>query len=649
MNRQKRALALVLTICAALFVSSRRTPAATAYEPMTTVVRAGLYYGTNALVSANLQNAVGNGYEFGYFDANRNFVSVGAYTNESKITMLRDTNLNYSSSSSGYSKVDVPSSSADIGCFHIQLPGAYSTYDAAKSAANNYPGATYAFVKYESGTFVVLVGDYPSRTAAQNAIDSAPSLLSGAAIESGTGDTVAVAATGSGQLLFEFESGSSRPLAVRPRADGGKALTWFKGYRYYGAFQYARIGGGNLTVVNFVSVEDYTKGILPYEMGSGFPIEALKAQAVCARTYAMSKLGAHSSNGFDMCATEHCQVYRGDGAASDTTNRAVDETAGIYLTYDGALCETYYSSSDGGATEDIENVWTATHGYLRGVTDPYEATVEGQISNYRWTVSYTPAELTARLKSRGYSCSTIVSAKVTQSTRTGNVYSVTFKDSSGKTLTFSKGDVLRSVFGIPSIHFTLDGTRPGGAASGGIRIQVPGGAPAAPDGDIYAMGKSGSAALLTRGELYVATGSGAVESVDASQSAQQESPKSDANGLVNGKIVFTGAGRGHNVGMSQWGAYSMAKHHGKTFEEMDEMAAKSLAGCGGLIFLPYLFGERCPYSDANARGVLFGLNGNSTPGDVSRAVLEGVAFGCRDMFNLVADFTNMNELYITGG
>jgi len=88
---------------------------------------------------------------------------------------------------------------------------------------------------------------------------------------------------------------------------------------------------------------------------------------------------------------------------------------------------------------------------------------------------------------------------------------------------------------------------------------------------------------------------------------------------------------------------------GMSFEEMDELAAKTPAGSNGLVFLPYLFGERCPHSDANARGMFFGLNANTAEGEFSRSVMEGVAFGFKGMFDLVSDFTDINEIYITGG
>ncbi len=85
------------------------------------------------------------------------------------------------------------------------------------------------------------------------------------------------------------------------------------------------------------------------------------------------------------------------------------------------------------------------------------------------------------------------------------------------------------------------------------------------------------------------------------------------------------------------------------FSQLDALAEKSPAGSNGVIFLPYLFGERTPHNDPDARGIFFGLSGASNQGDIIRSVLEGVAFGIRDMYEKVADFAEIDEFTITGG
>lgn len=515
-----------------------------AYTPSFTTLKVGLYFGGTALPAANLQNVTGfgNGFQFGILDLSRQFQPLGVVTAESKISLLRDRNMVYSSSSSNYS----PGTSGDVlvGCFHIQLNNTYTTYSNAQAAAVGYQSS---FIKFSSGNFYVCIGNYLSADDANAAI--AQKGLSSCTVTFGTSSTVTVVKTGTNTIIFEFEYGSACNLVVMPLSSNGvKCQTWFKGYRYYGAFQYNRADGGDLSVYNCVNVEDYVKGVIPYEMSSSWPLEALKAQAVCARTYAFANLGKHSD--FDICTTEHCQVYRGIGSANSTTDTAVDQTSSQYLTYNGQLCTTFYSSSDGGATENSENVWAETIPYLRGVVDPYEQDIASMVSGYSWTVTYTSADITTRLRNKGYNCGTIVGMAISQYTDVGNVYKVTLTDDSGKKFTFTKGESIRSVLGVYSIHFSISG----GASSGDVYVNgpntsIPGGLQSS-----YAVGGSGLSEILGQNNVYAITGTGETVAVETELPQQTD-------------CVFTikGTGRGHNVGMSQWGAYSMAKYHGMTY------------------------------------------------------------------------------------
>ena len=103
-------------------------------------------------------------------------------------------------------------------------------------------------------------------------------------------------------------------------------------------------------------LETYLKGVVPYEMGDSFPAEALKAQAVCARTYALSHL--NSKNAWDVVDTTNDQVFRGLSASSPKSEQAVENTAGLVLTCDGKLITAWYSASNGGQTELPSNIWT---------------------------------------------------------------------------------------------------------------------------------------------------------------------------------------------------------------------------------------------------------------------------------------------------
>ena len=301
-------------------------------------VRVGLFYGSSALSEARLENAVGSGYQFGYYDSDRVFHAVGS-TAETLIAMVPDLNVSVSAGT--------------IGRYHIRLSQTYTSFDAAKSAADAKGG----FPAYYNGTYYAMIGSYETQEAAQSALSAGGY---GGTVYTGTDRCVTVTKADTTQILFEFDCGSTYSLAVAPVSDSGKAVTWCKGYQYYGDFQYTRLTSGVLTVVNFVGLEDYVKGVVPNEMSASWPLEALKAQAVCARTYVAANQNKYRQYGFDMTNDTYCQVYRGLNGANETTDRAVDETAGLFVRYEGKLCSVAYFAADGGATEDSENVWSDT-------------------------------------------------------------------------------------------------------------------------------------------------------------------------------------------------------------------------------------------------------------------------------------------------
>jgi stage II sporulation protein D len=125
---------------------------------------------------------------------------------------------------------------------------------------------------------------------------------------------------------------------------------------------------GALTVVNVLSLEDYVRGVVPNELSPGsYPaIEALKAQAVAARTYAVRNRNQFASQGFDLLPTTRSQVYGGLSTEQPLSTRAVDETRGLVATYKGEPINALYTSTCGGRTEDVENIFNEATAYLRG-------------------------------------------------------------------------------------------------------------------------------------------------------------------------------------------------------------------------------------------------------------------------------------------
>ena len=191
---------------------------------------------------------------------------------------------------------------------------------------------------------------------------------------------------------------------------------------FHGVLYAAIDRNGKLALGNWLSMEKLLAGTVTSEIFSNAPEETLKAQAVAARGQLLAKLGVrHLADPFHLCATQHCQVYKGADVESETTNAAVDATSGMLLMRDGQLVDTVYSSSCGGHSENNENVWSQPpQAALRGRLDsaPDRRFIKGINSGnlsdflenhpgsycassgyagdrYRWQRSFTPDEMKA--------------------------------------------------------------------------------------------------------------------------------------------------------------------------------------------------------------------------------------------------------------
>lgn len=491
-------------------------------------LRVGLLYGSTALPSPQLQNFTGSGYQLGYFDDASIFHNL-LPVSQQKLVILKDASYAF-----GADNAYTESASGAIGAYHIELPQTYATATEAKLAASQQVGG---FVAYIGGAFRVRTGSYTTLAAAQT--------LGGAGTAVGASPNgVTVVEVGTSNILFEYDDGQI--FAIAPQGDA--PLTWCKGYKYYGSFAYPRVSGGNLSVINYVALDDYVKGVLPYEMSADWHLEALKAQAVCARSYALAGLNKHKSQGFDLCNTTDCQVYKGSNLANDNSNSAVTQTSGEYTAVDGKVVSAFFFSSDGGATEDAANVWGTDVSYLKGVIDPYEKLEAG--TNGIWTTTITASEATAMLNKAGYSIGTVTNLAVTKTTPTGNVLEVTATDSAGKTAIVTRAKC-RSVFGVNSQRYTI--------VPNGVSAELP----------QAIMVKT---ALSTRTELGTSVLEGAkagynVKTANVPGTPNNPNTPNAPSTTASTAFTFSGRGWGHHVGMSQYGAKAMAEQ-GKTYRDI---------------------------------------------------------------------------------
>lgn len=560
-------------LAAALFGIGSVTKAAAADEPPgldESVIRVGLAYngsGSSVMDGANLINAVGTGYRFGYYTSDKQFIEL-ASVSEKAISMVKTTNVGYTANPAtaycNYVESLADTANVAVGCYHLQLPETYDSYEEAMSAASSYSGG---FAAYIGGTFYARIGNYLNRSAAEAA---QAELEAETAIVGTSSYGISVVTSGTSIILFQYDDlGAGTGLGVEPGQPDceEKPVTWFKGRQYYGGFRYERIGGGSLTVVNMVKLGDYVKGVVPSEMGANWPIEALKAQAVAARSYALSLNNRHSGSHFDICPTTHCQAYGGVNNANSNSDSAVDLTANEVCTYNGEYASCYYYSSNGGASESSSVVWNsnqANYPYLIGVTDPYEAEVT--TLNNSWTRAFSSATIISRMKNIGYNSvgSSIVSIEVASLTDTGNPKEITFTDNNGRRFTLPTRQVV-GMLALPSYRYGFDTVSEEEEAETSVNIN---GTDTADDlSGLYAIGGDGDI-VAVGGDAYVITENGVFQVGQSSGPSNGGSIGSlSSTAGNNGVFSFIGKGSGHNVGMSQWGAYAMAKL-GYTYEEI---------------------------------------------------------------------------------
>ena len=281
-------------------------------------------------------------------------------------------------------------------------------------------------------------------------------------------------------LRVDLDDFKFNALEFRPKEIFLQDLqTTINGKKYFGGVRLNKVNGA-LNVINLVPLEEYLRGVVSKEMSPSFPIEALKAQTVAARSFAMKNRKRHDSEGFDLCSTTHCQVY--DGLADyDSIDCAVDDTRGKILMFRGKIADANFHTDSGGMTEDVAEVWGRATPYLVAVKEMFNVAEP-------WNVKVTVKDFSSRFG------------------EIGKLKSVTLSP-----LTIGKATVDRSISG---------------------RVK--------------------SAQIVGTKKIVTVTGS------DLRRKFSLPSTLFDIQ-LDGDKVIFTGYGHGHGVGMSQVGAKSYAQ------------------------------------------------------------------------------------------
>ncbi len=327
-------------------------------------------------------------------------------------------------------------------------------------------------------------------------------------------------------------------------------------YKYRGAFSAYVTDSNALWPVNELSLEKYLLGVVPNEMPASWEAEALKVQAVCARTYAYNKLLMKSPN-FDLTSATGDQMYKGYSSEQASSNTAVQETKGLIITYAGKPISSFFSASNGGHTASSKEVWNLDKPYLIAKPDPYDAK-----ANITWSITFTKSELEKIVSNNNGNIGEIKGVKILSRTpnskRVGDFSIVGEKGE--KVFT---GSQIRKNFGynkVKSLLFDYD-EKPTGSNSVPDKLSVitSGGVKNLDKSNLFVLTSFGKQPLEVTDKKITASGISDVVAAGSGLDA--------AEGNFDSVFSIKGKGYGHGIGMSQHGANQMAKE-GFYFDEI---------------------------------------------------------------------------------
>ena len=355
--------------------------------------------------------------------------------------------------SAGISLLDAGSARA-AGTFYIRGAGdghgiGMSQYGALGFALHNWSYQAILGHYYENTTLGTTNPDQIVSVllADGSATFSGASSANGKKIKPGTTYTVRPASGGDLELVAAGKKAGtfSSPLTVKglgPLDLAGHGL-------YRGSFVFRPDGANQIQTVNALDLEDYVRGVISWEMPSSWPMAALEAQAIAARTYAITA-GAVGSD-FDVYDDTRSQMYGGVAAETPRTNAAVAATSAQVVSYDGTPATTYFFSSSGGYTESIQNVWYGVEpeAWLHGVPDPYDDS--GGNPYYRWKLNQRLTAAESKL--HGLYRGTFVGIKVLKHGVSPRIVSASVVGTKGSTTV--TGAQLQQIFNLMSTYVSF--------------------------------------------------------------------------------------------------------------------------------------------------------------------------------------------------
>jgi len=426
-----------------------------------TYVAVALRWGSSAQISYDITSPYG----FAVGEANvtrtaRSFTPV-YLLDENEIVVAADANLTV-----GFKTCSLATSAAktDIGAYHVELSLATGEiWDSLEDFENMYLAAyDHVFPAYIDGKHTIRIGAFASYTEASNAAAALGAELEGFAVSvaSPSSSGVTILNEDYDQILFDYSGGENCSGAVCARQASGQDRAYIcntlNSYLYDGVFYFRRYMSSdynNLTMINLVSLRLYCEGVVPAEIYTSWPKEAIKAFAVAVNCFAVGGMNKRfSTYGCDFVASSVDENYGGRHNVNAAVIEACAEVEHMVLTYEGKeVVGGAYSSSQGGYAVDTQYVWGGITGpYICSQPTPWED--YSTISRGLWFKEVSATELAAQIKSYNSSlissgATSIKSVSYETTGDTSYLYSLTFTDNKGKTTTVTKSSYINAMMG----------------------------------------------------------------------------------------------------------------------------------------------------------------------------------------------------------
>lgn len=514
---------------------------ATAAYQVAENVRVGLYFTDpsshiNTSVASFTVNAPA-GLQAGFYNSGT-FTELYPVPDATAITIRKDTYFNYSA---GVIKEFAPASGTvpageKSGPYHVKIGADLADLASANAMVTTLRDSGIQAFPVYTGTWQVWSGAYMDAVQAQQAIDSIlKPVLGGDTLVIMEPDNSRIAVVSADNRILALFGGSSAYFQVRPRQENNPYIFNINNKPYRGFLEVRRITGSDMTVINELPINQYLYGNVPPEIGASSHAEALKAQALASKMYAVNSARKHGKYGFDVCSTTNCQVYKGYSVEKQACNDAIDQVRDKVITYNGSLArQIYYFASSAGRTEDSKNVWGYSHPYLKSVEDKYEPI-------YKWTKTMRSSDIRAKVPGVG----NIAGIDITKMSESGRAIEMVVRgDRDRARYTLEK---CRTLFSLSSQLYTIT-----------------------TDADIFVAGSDGSSRKTQLGGQFAVVSDGTVKQLKSPSNKVAvlgADGKARTVALTPETFIFSGKGWGHAVGMSQEGARGMAKA-GFTYDQI---------------------------------------------------------------------------------